>query len=369
MRAEMMAHLGLLVAGLVSFVLMGAGQSLFGPALPAFARDFAIGTGQAGLLVSAQWVGAALGVAAMFRFGDRLTPRMALAAMAAGAGVIAAGMGWWPTVAGAGMFGLGYGCSTVIYNRRFLLVFGARGPSMLALLNAIFGVGAIGAPLVFVALGSDPQLAYGVLAVLALATLVVARAEAPPARAPEVGQGFRLRLPILAFGALAIGTEACLIGLGPTGLIARGVSETAAAAMLSGFFVAFLGARLALVPLAGRIAPFPMLAACMAGAASCATVIALGGPVWLFVAMGGFVALFFPLFYMAGVAQMGHDPRVSPVMVAAGLVGGIVAPLVLGGIMGQVGAAVFFALVAVLVGGAAVLALLSMRGMARAAAA
>lgn len=363
MRAELAAHAGLLVAGLVSFVLMGAGQSLYGPAVPAFARDFGIGTGQAGLLVSAHWIGAAAGVALMYGLGDRVTPRMTLAAMATGAGGIAAGLGWWPTLAAAIMFGVGYGLATVIYNRRFLAVFGARGPSMLAFLNAIFGVGAIGAPLVFVAIGGKPAAAFAVVAMLAAATFALARV--PPAAAavaPRAGP-FRPRTGILGFGALAIGTEACLIGLGPTGLIARGVTETGAAQLLSAFFTAFLAARLALVPLAGRVVPFVLLAAALTMVGACALALAAGGPVWLFVAMGAAAALFFPAFYMAGAVQMGADARVAPLLVASGLAGGIVAPLVMGAIMGETGNGIFFALVAALTLAAAALAWAMARGM------
>lgn len=347
MRDVLSANLGLVVAGLVSFVLMGAGQALFGPALPAFARTFGIGVGQAGLLVSAHWVGAALGVAAMFWRGDGITPRLALAAMAAGAGGIAAGPGWGLTLAAALVFGLGYGCSTVIYNRRFLATFGARGPSMLAALNAIFGIGAIGAPLVFLALGSDPRAAYAAVAVLAAATFAVARAApVPAAQAGAGGAAPPLSPAILALGALAIGTEACLIGLGPTGLIARGAAEDGAATLLSGFFVAFLIARLALVPVAGAVPPLPLLAAALAGTAALATLLALGGPEWLFVPMGAVAGLFFPAYYMGGVARLGDHPRVAPMLISAGLAGGICAPVALGAMMAQTGAGSLFALVA-----------------------
>ena len=109
MRSVFVAHMGLVLAGMVSFVLMGAGQALFGPALPVFAREFGIATGQAGLLVSAHWVGAVLGVAAMYLRGDRVTPRMALAAMGLGAALVGARLGWGPTLLGALGFGLGYG--------------------------------------------------------------------------------------------------------------------------------------------------------------------------------------------------------------------------------------------------------------------
>ena len=360
MRAELVAHAGLVVAGLVSFVLMGAGQSLYGPAVPVFARDFGIGTGQAGFLVSAHWIGAAAGVALMYVAGDRVTPRMTLAAMATGAGGIALGAGWWVTLAAAAVVGFGYGLAAGIYQ---LAAFGARGPSMLAFLNAIFGIGAIGAPLVFVAIGGDPALAFAVVAAMAVATFVLARVAPAPAAAALAAGSFRPRPGILGFGALAIGTEACLIGLGPTGLIARGVSEAGAAQLLSAFFAAFLLARLALVPLAGRIVPFVLLATALTVSGACAAGLAAGGPVWLFVAMGAAAGLFFPAFYMAGVGQMGSDARVAPTLIAAGLAGGISAPLIMGAVMGAIGNGILFALVAVLTLAAAAMAWPMVRAM------
>jgi MFS transporter, FHS family, glucose/mannose:H+ symporter len=49
------------------------------------------------------------------------------------------------------IFGMGYGIATVVFNPRVLRAFGAKGPSMVSLLNAMFAVGAIVAPLGFVA--------------------------------------------------------------------------------------------------------------------------------------------------------------------------------------------------------------------------
>lgn len=109
MHALIKTHAALLIAGLVSFVLMGAGQSLYGPALPAFARDLGMTPTAAGWLVSAHWIGCILGVAAMFRWGGQITPRVALGLIAAGAGLIASTSGWWGTLVGAVVFGAGYG--------------------------------------------------------------------------------------------------------------------------------------------------------------------------------------------------------------------------------------------------------------------
>ena len=52
----------------------------------------------------------------------------------------------------------------LVLNPRVLRAFGTRGPSMVSLLNAMFAVGAILAPLGFVAIGSNPQLAFAVVA-------------------------------------------------------------------------------------------------------------------------------------------------------------------------------------------------------------
>jgi MFS transporter, FHS family, glucose/mannose:H+ symporter len=43
-------HAGLLFAGVATFVMMGAGQSLYGPALPAFSRLFGVSLAEAGML-------------------------------------------------------------------------------------------------------------------------------------------------------------------------------------------------------------------------------------------------------------------------------------------------------------------------------
>ena len=366
MKSVILAHLGLVIAGVVSFVLMGAGQALYGPALPVLARNFAISTGQAGFLVSAHWVGAALGVAAMYFRGNDVTPRMALGAMATGAALIGLGAGWVLALTGAVVLGVGYGASTVIYNRRFLTIFGAQGPSMLALLNAIFGIGAIGAPLVFVQMGSDPGLAFLSVAGLSALTAIIAGGIAPIAQTSTALARFVPRPLILIFGAMAVGTEACLIGLGPTALIAQGQAEARAAELLSMFFVVFLLARLALVGFAGRLHPFALYTAAMTGAAVCLSCAALTADPGWFVAAGGFAGLFFPGYYVSGVRLMGDDPRVSPTLIAAGLVGGITAPVALGAVMVRAGDGVFFTVMSVATAAVAMAALLSLRGMMRA---
>lgn len=358
------AHAGLLFAGVATFVMMGAGQSLYGPALPAFSRAFGVTLAEAGVLVSAHWVGCFLGVGFMYLKGARVTPRHALAAMALGAAVISALAGWWVTIAGAVIYGAGYGMSTAVFNPRLLRAFGTYGPSMLSLLNATFGVGAIAAPLIFVAIGSDPRLAFGLTAALAAAVWIFAGPAGREGAAPAAGaRDFRPHWGIMAFGMVAIGLEACLIGLGPSALIRAGWSEAAAAELLSAFFVVFLVARVILVLVAHRIAPFVLFT----GSVAVTAVLALGAvflsPAVFFVTIGAPAGMFFPGFYVTASGKMGEDPRVPPTIIASGLVGGITGPLILAPLMSGMGDRGFFWLLAGVSLALTVAAALSLRRM------
>lgn len=365
MKDLIRANAGLLFAGVATFVMMGAGQSLYGPALPAFSRLFGVSVAEAGVLVSAHWVGCFVGVGFMYLRGGAITPRHTLATMAIGAAGVAALVGWWATIAGAVVFGIGYGMSTAVFNPRVMRAFGSRGPSMLSLLNATFGVGAIAAPLIFVALGSDPRWSFGLTAVLATVIWLFAgpagRAGAAPAG--EV-RAFRPQWGILAFGMVAIGLEASLIGLGPTALIQSGVAETTAAQLLSAFFVIFLLSRVALIFVAHRVAPFVLYTSAIAVAAVCALGSALVSPSVFFVAMGAPAGLFFPGFYVTASGKMGEDLRVPPTIIASGLVGGIGAPLIVAPLMVGMGERGFFWLlsgVTLVLAAAAILSLRRMR--------
>lgn len=364
MKDLIRANAGLLFAGVATFVMMGAGQSLYGPALPAFSRLFAVTVAEAGVLVSAHWVGCFVGVGFMYLKGGTVTPRHALAAMAIGAAGVAALAGWWATLAGAVIFGMGYGMSTAVFNPRVLRAFGDKGPSMLSLLNATFGLGAIAAPLIFVAVGSDPRWSFGLTAALAAVIWVFSgpagRAGAAPGGAVRA---FRPHWEIMGFGAVAIGLEACLIGLGPTALIRAGVAEARAAELLSAFFVIFLLARVALIFVAHRFAPFHLYTLAVGVAASCALGAVLVSPPIFFVAMGAPVGLFFPGFYVTASGKMGEDLRVPPTIIASGLVGGIGAPLVVAPLMAGMGERGFFWLIAGVALTLTVAAVLSLRRM------
>jgi MFS transporter, FHS family, glucose/mannose:H+ symporter len=367
LRDLIKTNAAILLVGIATFVLMGAGQSLYGPALPAFSRAFDISIGQAGLLVSAHWVGCAIGVAGMFIWGARTTPRIVVLIMAIGAALIATGFSWGITLLGAVVFGAGYGCATVVFNPRVLRAFGDRGPAMLSLLNATFGIGAIGAPLLFVALGNNPAMTFGVCAVACAALVAVAGpAGIAEARATAIAaEPFRAHWPALIFGGLAIAIEASLIGLGPAALIKAGETEVNAAKLLSAFFFAFLAARVLLIFTAHLLKPFSLYTLAMTGA----FVGALGASFWSpgisFVVIGFFAGMFFPSEYVTATRKMGANPRVAPTIIAAGLVGGIFAPLIFAPFLADMGERGFFWIITGITGVLMVAALAFLRPMNR----
>ncbi|MFM2389520.1 MAG: hypothetical protein RLZZ437_1075 [Pseudomonadota bacterium] len=365
MPQDSRANLILLAVGVVTFVMMGAGASIYGPALPEFQRTLGLTEASSGFLISAHWVGCAFGVAMMYVKAEAYGPRHALAPMALGAAIVMAQPGFAGTLIGALLFGAGYGAATAVFNPRILRAYGNRGGAMVSLLNATFAFGAIAVPLVFVWLGRSIPATFGLVAGVAVACWLgagqVGKSAAPPQRA---NGPFNPRFGLMSLAVVSIGLEASMIGLGPTALIATGISEDDAARLLSLFFVAFLAARIVLVFISHRIAPFTLYLLALSGAALSGAGAATISAAWFFVAMGACVGLFFPGFYVAASRVMGDDPRVSPTIIAAGLVGGIFAPIILGNLVHLLGDHGFFWVTALLACGTAIAGWLVRRAFA-----
>lgn len=366
MRNGIGPHAGLLLTGLATFVLMGFGQALIGPALPEMTRLFGLKDGTAGMLVSAQWVGSAVGVAVMYGWSRHVAPRLALALLALGGAGLALQPAWGLVLLSAVVFGTGYGMATAVFNPRVLRAFGARGASMLSLLNAAYAAGAIVSPLAFVALGNSSRIAFGLAAAVYVAIWLFATDRERVEEAPRPAQtGFRPHWPILIFAAIGIGVEASLAGLGPTALVRAGYGEEAAAQLLSAFFFAFLMSRIGLGMVAHRFGSFTIYAAAILLAAGAMLVAVSGAAGAGFVTMGISAGMFFPGVFVTASRKMGEDPRVTPVILGAGLVGGIGLPLVLSELTAGMGPLGFFWLLLGIVLPTAIAALASLRSMAR----
>ncbi|PWJ12516.1 MFS transporter [Jannaschia seohaensis] len=334
----------LVIHSFVAFALVGAAQALYGPSVPALARLHDILPSQAGAIV---WAHAAGGFAGLLlnMVWAGVTARRTLAVVALGAGVMALAPSWAAMLAGAVLVGAGSALASAVFNRRFLEELGDSGPRMLGLLNALFGVGAVVGPLIFVAAGGGIAPAYGAVAVLALILSALAPGGVPagaPAARPRLGAVLR-RPGLLALGGLGVGVELTLAGLGPAALVERGMSETRAALWAAVFFGVFLAARVALWWLADRIAPLRLLAASFALVALACGAAALGvqGPAYAL--SGGAVALLFPAYFVAATRRLGGGERMAALIVAAGYLGATVVPGVMSLLLGRLGIEMLFA--------------------------
>lgn len=337
----------LFASGSLAFLLIGMLQALYGVALPAWSGAFDLAEGQGGTFLALHGAGAFLAVLAGLFGLPILSLRLGLALLAAGLTLIALGWSWLLTLAGGLVAGTGYGMLTAVVNRRFLGEFGARGPGMVGLVNAVSGFGAIIAPLLLLAANGHLGLLFWVIGAMAALTLAfVPREPATPLvrGLPDLHQR---RVLILGFGLFAIAVEVALIGFGASALIDLGFTGSTATRLTSAFFAAFLLARLSLYWLTRHVAPGLLVLGGLGGTAVCTGVAALAMPAWGFVLAGAFAGLTFPAFYVWAVSLLGSDPRMGSAILTLCLAGATLGPLALQPLLAAFGEGAVFGIVAV----------------------
>ncbi|WP_301364625.1 MFS transporter [Streptomyces xanthophaeus] len=336
-----------IVASCLAFVVIGALQALYGPAIPALRDEFGISPAVAGLSLSAHFVGALLGVLIYHLLRGRLNNRVLLGGsyvlMAVGAGAFAFSPSWALALAGTFVIGLGFGGIDYGLNQLFAVGFGHRSTAMLNLLNGHFGIGAIAGPALIGRLGADsyPEIfiGTGVISLLILVTLggVAAREPAPaPAEGAPAG-GARV-LPIIAVFigvyVLHVAIETGVGGWEPTHLEAVGYGAATAATATSAYWAAMTIGRFVAAPISLRwSAPSILLVCCtgMAGFLLLATVPALAP--YAYFGVGLMIAPIFPTCLpwlnraVPGVGAAGAY------VIAASMIGGVAFPPLLGAVI------------------------------------
>lgn len=344
----------LFLSGALAFMTTGMLSSLFGVALPAYVHGFGLSEGQGTLLLSLYGLGAFLAVVAGIFVARLLTLRRGLAAIALGVGLLALQWHWGLMLLGGALAGIGLGALAVVVNRQFLANFGVRGPGMVGMVNAVFGLGAIISPLVFVWAGGLPALVFGGIGLLALLTLPLVQPDRNlAAEVPGMPHLAQWPLLILVFNLFSAVIEVGLIGLGPTALIASGIDGFDAARLVSAFSVCFLLGRLSLYWLTRIVGSDLLFLTALAGTAGCMALSASLSPAAGFVLAGGFIGMFFPTFYVWAIGVL-QDTRMGSVILCAGLSAVTLCPVILGLILGIIGQRALFGIMA---GLAAVLAL------------
>ena len=325
----------LFASGALAYFLLGMLPALYGVAIPVWAPAFGLGPGEGGTLFATYNAGAVVTVLAGLGGAPGLAMRPALALVALGAAILALGPTWPALLLGAFVAGLGYGILAAGVNRRFLLDFGPRGPGMVSFVNAIYGLGAILSPLLFLWAGSRTPAVFWATAALAALAFLLARPEPFRSSAPGLPP-LRPRLLILLLNFAAVACEASLVALGAAALVAEGFSEPSAARLVSAFFVLFVAGRLGLALVSHRLPPGRTYLVGVGGMAGTMG-LALLAPAWGFVLSGLFAAICFPAFFVWATRLLGPDPRMSAAILASGLLAGTLGPLSLRPILGAVG--------------------------------
>lgn len=356
----------LLATGIAGFVLLGLAQAIFGPVLPVYAQVFDLPVSTVGWVLSVFWAGSLAAVAAVYFLPARLGPKTGLLSAAGGTMLLALMGGWGMVLAGAALFGFGYGVIAAVYNPRVLAAFGPRGPAMMSLMNALFTLGAIAAPQVFLGLGQNPSAVFWAFAAfagaIALTTLAMGDTRVTATQTTTSGQ---IDWSILGFAFLGIGLESTLVGLGPTGLAMAGETPDEAAQLLSGFFMAYLMARLSLVWIAHRIAPFVIFTATVSLLAALTFAALQGDAGFWFPFIGFACGYIFHGEYLTGLQRMGGTTRISAILLAAGMLGAIVLPVLVSQVLASLGPKGFFQIILGLAVALVILAALNLPRLTR----
>src|SRR5215475_1641905 len=195
------------VASCVGFVVIGALQALYGPALPTFREKFGLQEAVAGLALSCHFVGALLGVLMFHRMHDRIGNRTLLGSsyglMAIGSVLFAVAPDWPAALVATLVIGVGFGGIDYGLNQLFSVGFGRRSVAMLNLLNAHFGVGAVAGPALIGWLGTQryPWIfaGFGVVSGVLLLSLAGVRQD-KPVQAARPQKAANARRPLALIG-------------------------------------------------------------------------------------------------------------------------------------------------------------------------
>ncbi|WP_369232632.1 sugar MFS transporter [Streptomyces sp. R21] len=335
------------VASCVGFVLIGALQALYGPAIPAFREEFGLSPSAAGLGLSAHFVGGVAGVLLFDRLYGRLGNRRILGAsyllMAVGAAGFALAPCWPAGLAAALLAGLGFGGIDYGLNQLFAVGFGRRSAAMLNILNAHFGVGAILGPALIAAVGAEHYpavfLGFALANLPSLLCLKGVRDKAPqPADAapedgrPVLGRSLGSVLGVfVALYVLHVGIEAGVGGWEPTHLETVGYGAGVAATATSVYWLMMTVGRFLVAPIALRFSAQAIITVSCAGMTACLLLAAVPGLApYAYAGVGLFIAPIFPtgLPWLHRAAPRAR--RAGAVVIAASMAGGVAAGPALG---------------------------------------
>lgn len=303
--------------------------------------------GALGILLVASTIASVIASAAAGRLRAPTGPLVAAGTMLTALGLAAEAFApaLWVIVAGAVLFGFGFGALDTVLNAHAARHFGPRDVNWM---HASYGLGATLGPLLVTALLSGGQgwrRTYAIMALVLAAMaglLTLARRgwqatepSADPSPASPASSGSAV-VSALTFAAVETGIES---GAGIWGYVfltaGRGLPDAAAGVVVSGYWAMMVAGRLVLGPVAERLGAARVLAAAVAGVPLGAALMAVPGPA--VVAVTGLLLLGLaaaPVFPLLTVTT--STTQMVGLQVAASAVGSAALPAGLGLAIGAV---------------------------------
>ena len=325
----------------VTFAVIGATSSLYGPLLVAFSHRFQLSLPSAGAVLSVHFVGALLGVPLAWLGVKRLSGALvlsgALSLVALGAFGAAVAAHWSLLLASVFLIGLGYGGLDFTLNTLLTRTRATGRAHRLSVVNAGFGVGAVVGPLLIIA--AHPAHFAPILAGIGAMSLVLIGANrgvhAPALRAEEnqrVISAMRAeRRPILftfiGGYVLYIAVETSAAGWMASHLHGLGYSQSVASLVTAGFWAGVALGRVLGAPAHRRWSERTLVLGGLALAALLGLV-ALVAPLapYAYALMGLVVALVFPMGLIWYTSLCPHDSDGVALMILFMMAGGIIGP-------------------------------------------
>jgi MFS transporter, FHS family, glucose/mannose:H+ symporter len=259
--------------GFVSFIVVAALVAMYGPSLPELRLVFSLTEAQAGLIVSAHFVGTFIGTLLATVLQRKLSLRarfiVATAVIALSSWLLALTPIWSLFLLAATLRGVGAGVLFTEVNGLFATGFGVRSTAMLSLVNAAYGAGSFLGP---VLVGSLPgsfrtPMLVGATLSLSLVVLALFTPRAPTSLASEQktrssGGSSPLILSLFLLCLFASGGVENTLGTWlATQLLAEGFSKQGAANITGFYWGAQTLGRILMAPLALRFSAGQLLLA------------------------------------------------------------------------------------------------------------
>jgi MFS transporter, FHS family, glucose/mannose:H+ symporter len=207
-----------LVGAALSFMVIGAIESVYGPLLQRIHTRFLVSVPVAGITLTLHFVGALVGVLGAMVLVRRVDGRRLMTGasllVACGCVAIALARSWPEFTCAVAVTGVGFGTLDLLVNQLLTRTAGRGRAARLAFLNAMFGVGALAGPLLVDWLTSRHfSVVFSVFAVAALVTSLTPRGLVAPPTGPVVttGRGSAWRRRALA-RALGVERRSLLAG-------------------------------------------------------------------------------------------------------------------------------------------------------------